>query len=346
MLKVLMTVFFSLLIHLANSQEALKKTTPGTIFFSNQPFGNSSAGSKKSFSSGEFIYARLELSDKTLMEAFGLPKDGESSMTNKKDCYLHYTVTVFKDGEQQGQPNFWEFLYVWAKEKNNKGFNFDVLPEPAKSTSMLCGIEDFSSGISAGPLYHIINQERFPENGEYTIRVKLFQQSLNDWGKLDEEEKWPVMEEEFTFNFDAKDVKKLKTNGDVAGELIMENAYHIDKMPDWFYQVSKVSDPKASPAIISSVLKRDIPTKNILKFNIADFTGPLWVVQKDEYGFILGRYMMTSVNIAYKRDGKCYVGYVRLYEPYEGNGTYGTLRVRTESSSFHPDFWLDCSLVK
>lgn len=47
MLKVLMTVFFSLLIHLANSQEALKKTTTGTIFFSNQPFGNSSAGSKK-----------------------------------------------------------------------------------------------------------------------------------------------------------------------------------------------------------------------------------------------------------------------------------------------------------
>ncbi len=331
----------------ASSQEETKKTIPGAkMYFSDQPFASSNEGSKSSFTSSDFIYGRLELDGKKLGEAFGLPKDGESTMNNKSDCYLYYEVTVFKDGEQRGRENMWPFLYVWGKEKNNTSLNFDILPEPAKAKSMHSGTENFISGIASGPLYDVINQERFPENGAYTIRVKLYQQSMDDWGKLAGAEKWPVVEEDFTFNFEATDIKKLKANGAAAAELVMENAYRLDKMPEWFYKVGKFSDPKASNATIAAILKRDIPTKSILKFVTSESIGPLWVVEKDEYGVIMRRTFMPAVNIAYKRDGKCYVGTVRLVEPYEGYGKYGTLVVGSESSSRRPDYWLDCSLVK
>lgn len=331
----------------ASSQDAVRKTVPeAKIYFANQPFIGSNAGSSNSFNSSEFIYGRLELNDKTLQEAFGLPKDGASRMYNKSDCYLRYRVTVYKDGEQNGDPNFWDFLYVWGNEKKNTSFNFDILPEPAKSKSMLCGTENFSSVIAAGPLYHIINQARFPENGAYTIRVTLFLQSVDAWGNMEEEEKWPVVEEEFSFNFNTKDIKALQTNGDAAGELVMENAYRLDKMPEWFYKAGKADDPKVTNATIAAILKRDIPTKSIIKFVVSEFSGPTWMVEKDEYGLIIQRTLMPTINIAYKRDGKCYVGTVRLWEPYEGSGKYGTLMVGSQSSSRRSDYWLDCSLVK
>lgn len=332
----------------ATCQEDARKTITGAkMYFSDQPFAASNAGSKTTFSSSDFIYGRLELDNKTLGEAFGLPKDGESNMYNKSDCFLYYLITVFKDGEQMGQPNFWPYLFVWSKEKKETTFNFDILPEPAKARSMNSGTEDFSSsGVASGPLYEIINQQRFPENGAYSIRVKLYQQSLNDWGKLAEEEKWPVFEEDFTFNFDGKDIKKLTANAAAAGEVVMENAYRLDRMPEWFYRTGKFNDPKVTSATIAAILKRDIPTKSILKYVTSESVGPLWVVEKDEYGLIMRRSFMPTINIAYKRDGKCYVGTVRLWEPYEGYGKYGALKVGSESSSRRPDNWLDCSLVK
>ena len=51
----------------ANSQESAKKTIAGAkMYFSDQPFAASNAGSKNSFTSSDFIYGRLELDNKTL----------------------------------------------------------------------------------------------------------------------------------------------------------------------------------------------------------------------------------------------------------------------------------------
>jgi len=332
----------------SQEQEEARKTIAGAkMYFSDQPFAASNAGSKNSFTSSDFIYGRLELDNKTLGEAFGLPKDGESNMSNGSDCSLYFEVTVFKDDEQRGRENMWPFLYVWGKEKTNTTLNFDILPEPAKAKSMNSGTENStSSGLASGQLYELITKERFPENGAYTVRVKLYQQSLDDWGVLAAADKWPMIEEDFTFNFDGKDIKKLMANGAAAGELVKENAYRLDKMPDWFYKAGKFNDPKATNAAIAAILKRDIPTKSILKFVTSESIGPLWVVEKDNYGAIMRRTFMPTINIAYKRDGKCYVGTVRFWEPYEGYGKYGTLIVGSESSSRRSDYWLDCSLVK
>ena len=117
-------------------------------------------------------------------------------------------------------------------------------------------------------------------------------------------------------------------------------------MPEWFSKAGKLNDPKLTNATIAAILKRDMPTKSIIKFVISEFSGPTWLVEKDEYGVIQQRTLMPTINIAYKRDGKCYIGTVRLWEPYEGYGKYGTLIVGSESSSRRSDYWLDCTLIK
>ncbi len=159
MKKIISVFIFSMLFSFTVfSQADQKRTIPGAkMYFSDKPFANNNEGHKTSFTSGNFIYGRLEFDNKTLGDAFSLPKDGEAPLGNKNDCFLRYRVTVYKNGEQQGQPNFWDFLYVFGKEKNSNAFNFDILPEPSKAMSMMCGTESFSSNIAAEPLYHIMS---------------------------------------------------------------------------------------------------------------------------------------------------------------------------------------------
>ncbi len=47
-----------------------RDTVKGKIYFSNQPFKTSNAGSKRSFTSAEFIYGRIELEGQTVQQAF------------------------------------------------------------------------------------------------------------------------------------------------------------------------------------------------------------------------------------------------------------------------------------
>jgi hypothetical protein len=128
--------------------------------------------------------------------------------------------------------------------------------------------------------------------------------------------------------------------------MVMTNALKLDKMPDWFYKAGKASDPKVSNAALAAIFKRDIPAKAVTKIVIGEYTGPLWMVEKDGYGLIQRRSLVPYVNVVYKMDGKCHVGTVSLYEPYEGNGKYGALMVGNQSSDNRQDYWLDCSLVK
>ena len=67
---------------------------PGKLFFSSQPFGNSTAGNKKSFTSHEYLYGRFELSGTTIKDAFKL-KD-------VKDAYpfLACDVILLENGEE------------------------------------------------------------------------------------------------------------------------------------------------------------------------------------------------------------------------------------------------------
>ena len=314
----------------------------GKIYFSNQPFTTSNAGSKNNFTSADYIYGRIELDAQTINEAFRVFEPNE----NYPHAYFLYRVYIFHNGKEMGFNSSWNICLLKPEHKNNKWFNFDVLPEPAKATTVLCGTDRFTSALFSVPLYHLFTNSNFPENGEYRLVVKFYSETYDVWGKMEAVEKWPKLEEEFTFTFNEKDVPMLKKNEAAADAVIQENAFKMSKLPDVFTNPAKVNDVKLTVAKIAAILKRDMPHWAVLKFAIEPVSGPLWLIEKDDYGLIKQRYLSPYLHVAYKKDGNCYVGYLQLVEKYEAGGRYGPLQVGFTSSSMRKDNVIDCSKVK
>lgn len=327
----------------AKSQyETMSPIAGAKMYFSDKPFTNNHEGSKTSFKSSDFIYGRIELNNQTLLEAFKM------SSIKTKYYYLRFWVCSYKNGEQQGSKNSWEYLLIKNEDDVKKNFlNFDILPAPTVATSAMCGLEDFSSNIAGGPLYFIINQSSFPDDGEYSIQVRLFLESFDGWGKPQDFEKWPEVKDEFKFNFNSGDIQTLKKNGEAGDELVRKNTFRLSKLPDYFSKPNTLGDPLLSNANISAVLKRDLPSGNmtLLKFAVGNYTGALWQVEKNELGIILRRFVTPDIQIAYKFQEDCYVGYARLWQEYVGGGKYGPLIVGRRSCNNCGDK-IDCNLVK
>jgi hypothetical protein len=317
----------------------MKPITAAKMYFSDKPFTTGHEGNKTTFTSGNFIYGRLELNNQTLQDAF--------KMSNIKTgrYYLRYRVSAFKNGEQKESYNLWDYLLIKEGIAKNNWLNFDIFPEPAKATGVICGSEIFNTGLAAGPLYHIITPQHFPENGEYTIKVRLFLESYDAWDKKEELEKWPVVDGEFVFQFDAKDVQAIRKNATAANEVIANNAFLIKKLPDYFNRSAAVNDAELTPAKIVAILKRDLSDRVVIKFSIATHNGPLWQVEADASGVIKYKYAAPDIHIAYKWNGKCYVGIARLWKDYEGSGKYGSLKVGWSTCNSCGDL-IECGLIK
>ena len=308
---------------------------PGKIYFSNQPM-TSSAGSKTVFSSAENIYARLELNGKTIKEAFRV-KEG------KGYPYIQYRVTITNsnDYEMGGSGRNYLLLKDDAKDKN--ALSFDVMPEPARATTVVSMTDDFTAGYGFFPLSSTIINERLKE-GKYTVKVTLYVETQDGWGTYEDADKWPTITEEFEFNFRNADIARIQSNSKEVAEVIDENAFRLDKMPPVFSSPGKLTDPGATTAKVSAILKRDLPDRAIIKFVAEQYNGANWSIAKDDYGLPKYKYFNPHIWMAYKMNGKCYVGYVTLRQVYSGGGTYGPLQVAWTSTK--DDQGIDCVKVK
>ena len=198
------------------------ETVPGKIYFSNKPFSTTNSGSKINFTSADYIYGRIELDSQTIQQAFRV----FDPQGNYPHSYFLYRVYVFHNGEEMGFNSSHNICLLRPKDKSNKWFNFDVLPEPAKASTVLSGSERFEYySLGTVPLYNLVSPDNFKENGEYKIVVKFYTESYDVWGKMEPVEKWPVLEGEFTFMFNAKDVPMLKKNEEAADDMIEKNAF-------------------------------------------------------------------------------------------------------------------------
>ncbi len=92
------------------------------------------------------------------------------------------------------------------------------LPRPLRSWAVLFRFEYYTLGTA--PLYGLIRPEKFEENGEYKIVVKLYAETYDAWGNMEPVEKWPVLQEEFSFMFNTKDVPMLLKNKEAADDVI------------------------------------------------------------------------------------------------------------------------------
>jgi len=258
-----------------------KIDVPGKMYFSNQPFGETNAGAKTSFSSNEFIYGRLELSGSSIKEAFKVKEI-------KNHYFLVCEVEVLKDGEPVGY-HISQNNYILLPDENldKTWLNLDILPEPARATTLYSMTDDFTAGYGYIPLYNMINPDYFPSAGTYHLNVKIFSRTLDMYDREEDQDKWPFIQDGFDFTLREADIATLKKNGKAAWEFMEGNAFRYDKLPPVFSNPGKLTDPNATTAKVAAILKRDLPERNILKFVVEQYTGTLWYIVMDEYSLLL-----------------------------------------------------------
>ncbi len=322
-----------------------KKKTPvadnavaGKILFSGTPFNGSSSAGKTSFTSTEYIYGRLEVSGSTIKDAFKLREF-------KGHYFLVCDLEVLKDGQPVGYHIYKNNYFLVPNENLDKNWvNFDILPDPSQPSSLFSMTDDFTAGYGYTPLYNMINPDYFPSGGNYNINVKFFSRTLDAYDREEDAEKWPFINEGFEFTLREADIATLRKNGKASWNLMAENAFRLDKLPAVFSNPGKLTDPNATTAKVAAILKRDLPGRAIIKFVAEQYSGALWSIAKDDYGLPTYKYFNPHIWMAYKADGKCFVGYVTLRQVYSGGGTYGPLQVAWTSTK--DDRVIDCVKVK
>lgn len=310
----------------------------GKILFSNQPFGSSNVVTKSTFSSSEYIYGRLELSGSSIKEAFKLKE------STSKD-FLVCEVEVLKNGKPVGYHISRNNYILLPKENLDKTWlNLDILPAPTQAKTLYSMTDDFTAGYGYTPLYYMIKPDYFPSEGTYFLNIKLFSRTRDAYDREQEADQWPFIQEGFEFTLHEADIATLRKNSKATVDFMEENAFRYDKLPPVFSNPGKLTDPNATTAKVANILKRDLPNRTIIKFVAESYSGTQWSIAKDDYGLPRYKYFNPHIWIAYKSDGKCYVGYVTLRQNYSGGGTYGPLQVAWTSTK--DDRGIDCTKVK
>lgn len=322
-----------------STQEASAQTgQKGKMYFSNQPFTNNHANAVNEFKSSDFIYGRIESDKGPLKDAFGM------STIKTHQLYLAATYHIVRDDGREKFASRESFIKMANGAENGTTLNFDILPSADKAATFISILEDFSAGQKAGFFDPFLNNsDYYWRTGDYKVDISIYLKSYNAYGQLDEIQHWPDITGSFTFHFNEKDVAAQMKNLEMASELVKENSLRMDKLPEYFSRPAKISDPELTNAKIMAILKRDLPSVDIIKVVIPPFSGELKDVAKNDLGVILYRYVRPYVRVIYRENGKCYLGSVSLREDYLGGGKYGNLKFNK--------FWgseglLDCSLVK
>lgn len=327
---------FSPCLQAENGRPALE----GKIIFSSQPFKGTAANTTQTvFTSAENVYARLEIPSGTIKEVLKVKED------EKTKPYLKCHLTVSKGGELIPYGSSRDHILLLDEFKNGNYLNFDILPEPSKATTLYSMLEDFSAGYGFNPISGLMRNGRWPD-GDYTVKIRIYTETYNAYGSLQDEEKWPSLEGAFEFKFREDDAAKIIANEKLIRETSVENAFRYEKLPEVFAKPGKLTDPNATSARIAAILKRDLPRRQILKWVAETYNGPYWHIATDDYGLPRYKYFNPHIWMAYKINGKCYVGYVTLRQIYSGGGTYGPLQVAFTSASNIADYGIDCINVK
>ncbi len=319
-----------------------------TFYFSDKPFGNSHEGAKTNFKSSGFIYGRLELKNQTIEEAFKLKPIG-------KNYYLMLSFGVVKGSEGKYAQVNNNAVMLKPDEIRQTAFNFDVLPDPASATTGI-GM-NYEYGFDAmhvigGPMYQIIDQNKFPDNGDYTIQLQFYFRPVDGWGNgLPNSSDWPGAEGAFHFSFNAGDVAAIKKNFTAVYQAVKTTAFMLHAMPDYWPKTSrKLTDPSLSPAALEAMIKKALSAeeKVLVKYAVANNSdGGGWIVQKNDLGVPTYQLLNENVYTIYKSEGKCFVGDVSIAKDYLGGGKYGSTYVRNinvATSGYGTA--IDCSAIK
>ena len=321
------------------------------ITFSNNPDGSNP---KTMFTSSEYIYGRLDLGNRTVYDAFGLKNMGDAKFYS-----IHYHLNIIPPGKdvwEHDWHNGVNYTLITKEDAQKTYWNFDVLPDPAKISTLIGAIDDDLSYFnSAGGFYSQwydadSARSKFPQNGTYTIDIVLFGNSYDDWGKSTGEfEKFPTASAKFAFQFSGTDGQKLVANAVKAKDSVeaaKNRREMLHTMPSWWPNAATPPDPKLAPARLVPLIKGFIGKWNLtyVKHMIIKYEGPLWVIEKNNLGIPEYRMVKPYIYVIYKdpKDNSCQVGALYMRESYSGAGTYGEPYL----GGIRDVQYMDCSAVK
>lgn len=187
------------------------KTSIGKIIFSSKPFAALDASNgERAFKSNQLIYGQLQLNTGTIRSIFKLPaKSNEYPLPS-----IDYMVEISKgDKVTSSRSVLWTSCVLTEEDAERNYLNFDVLPDPLKSTTVISALPDMSGGKGGAPMYRSINQNTFSENGTYTVEIIFTNYEIKDaWGNKLSKDKCPVISNVFDFEFNEDDISAILTN--------------------------------------------------------------------------------------------------------------------------------------
>jgi len=302
------------------------------VTFSNNPDGS---GPKTSFASSEYIYGRLDLGGRTVYDAFGLKGLGDA-----KFYYISYHMSIFQPGKEPWEHDWHNgrrFVLMTKEDAQKTYWNFDVLPDPAKISTLMGAAEDdlkyFNSPAGIYSQFYNADSARslFPQSGPYTVDITLFGKAFDDWGKpTGETEKYPTVSARFAFQFSGTDGQTLVANHTKARESVeaaKSKQNMLRAMPSWWARGATPPEPKLAPARLVPMIKSFIAQWNLtyIKHSIYPYTGPLLVIEKNNLGIPEYRMVSPYIYSIYSdpKDNTCQFGALYMRESYSGAGTYG-----------------------
>ncbi|MBL7919895.1 MAG: hypothetical protein JNJ40_06245 [Bacteroidia bacterium] len=311
--------------------ESTTKQSSAKFIFADKPITNESINDQKdiTFTSKNFIYGRIELPE-TVANFFKIPQQN-----GKYTNFINYEVRIFKDDDEMGSANpIWNWCYITNSDFSKTHFNFDILPEPSKASTVISPLEDFSAGKSSAPLYNSIDPMHFPKSDKYKVKLTFYRKTVNGYGELKPKEEWPICEGEFVFDFNEDDIATLQTNGKNASDLVKDNFQNkareeADLPKSWNMQSSAIGSGYTEQQIKGMIAARYQGSK-LNKLVIEPQKGG-WVVEKNDLGIPKDKYFDQIISIFITDSNKkCFYieGYV--YQTYEGGGKYGNVWIYPE----------------
>ena len=284
---------------------------------------------------------------------------GWKAMGDRKFYYVSYFLNIYPAGKP-GWEHDWHngrgYTLVSKEDAQKTYWNFDVLPDPTKSTTISSAIADelqyYNSPSGMWPEIRDMDNARrlFPANGMYDVDITIYGDSYDDWGKpTGDFEKHATVSAVIPFQFSGTDGQRLASGYEKAREAI-ESAKNrkemLHAMPAWWYKAWTPTDAKLAPARLTPMIKGFIGQWNLtyMKHMITAFTGPLWVIEKNSLGIPEYRMVSPYIYVIYKdaKDNSCQVGAVYMRESYSGAGTYGSPYL----GGIRDIQYIDCAAVK
>lgn len=325
---------------------------PGAkMIFSNSPDGSDP---KTTFTSSEEIYGRIDFGGRTMMDAFGW-----KALGNRDFYYVSYFLKILpagKVGWEHDWHNGRSYALVSKEEAQKTYWNFDVLPDPAKSTTRASAIADeIQYYNSPDGMWSEIGdadsaRRTFPQNGTYNVDITIYGDSYDDWGKpAGDFEKFPTVSANLAFQFSGADGQRIASGYEKAREAIeaaKNRREMLHAMPDWWAKGKTPPDAKLAPARLTPMIKGFIGQWNLtyVKHTFATYTGPLWVIEKDDYNLPEYRMVVPYIYVLYKeaKDNSCQIGALYMRETYAGGGRYGEPFL----GGIRDIQYIDCAVVK